>query len=236
MDEGWTRFVLDQYAIPYATLHNADIQAGSLARRIDVLVIPSVSAQTLNTGFSRGTTAPPYVGGIEASGVAAIEAFVQAGGVLVCVEDSARWAIERLHLPVKELVGTLPRREFYGPGSVVRLTYHAVDAPGPTLGMPPEGCAFFDRSFAFEPDTANDTTLARYATTGPLESGFIVGADRIAGKSAVVRVRRGTGEVVLFAFPVIHRGQTLATFRLLLNTLFEYRQTPSQSSPAVLGR
>ncbi|MGH9814830.1 MAG: M14 family metallopeptidase, partial [Candidatus Acidiferrales bacterium] len=37
MDEGWTRWLLEQYEFPYTTLHNADIQAGQLSDKFDVI-------------------------------------------------------------------------------------------------------------------------------------------------------------------------------------------------------
>ncbi len=39
MDEGWTRWVMEQYEFPFTRVSGADIQAGALRDRIDVLVI-----------------------------------------------------------------------------------------------------------------------------------------------------------------------------------------------------
>ena len=41
----------------------------------------------------------------------------------------------------------------------------------------------------------------------------------IAGRAAVVPARVGAGRVVLLGFRVQHRGQSLATFRLLFNAI-----------------
>src|SRR5579872_151099 len=40
MDEGWTRWLLDDFGIPQTTVHNSDIQAGGLKQRLDVIIIP----------------------------------------------------------------------------------------------------------------------------------------------------------------------------------------------------
>jgi hypothetical protein len=44
-----------------------------------------------------------------------------------------------------------------------------------------------------------------------------------------MRATVGSGTVVLFGFPVQHRGQSLATFRLLFNALL---QAPAEAPDA----
>ena len=72
MDEGWTRFVLEKFKIPYTTVHNADVRAGSLKDRFDTLLIPAVPARTLREGYTADTTEPAYVGGLGAEGTLAL--------------------------------------------------------------------------------------------------------------------------------------------------------------------
>ena len=68
MDEGWTRLVLEKYGFKYTTLHPADICAGSLQERVDVLLIPSIEPKTLRDGFAENETEPAYVGGLGSDG------------------------------------------------------------------------------------------------------------------------------------------------------------------------
>src|SRR5262249_29883518 len=104
MDEGWTRLVLEKFEFPYVTLHDAAIRAGQLGQRIDVLLIPSIEPKTLREGYGRDQTEPAYVGGLGVQGTEAIRRFVGEGGKLVCLEDSCPFAIETLHLPVRNVV------------------------------------------------------------------------------------------------------------------------------------
>jgi hypothetical protein len=65
----------------------------------------------------------------------------------------------------------------------------------------------------------NYRVIVRYPQENILQSGLLVGEERLAGKAAMVAARYGQGEVVLFAFPPQHRGQTHGTFKLLFNCL-----------------
>ena len=83
-----------------------------------------------------------------------------------------------------------------------------------------------DRSgVAFEviPSEHNDRyqTLVRYADSGVLRSGRLVGEEHIAGKPAMILASVGQGEVVLIGFRTQHRGQTHGTFKLLFNALLQ---------------
>ena len=164
------------------------------------------------------------VGGLGDEGAVALREFVREGGTLVCLEDSSLYAIEALALPVKNVLAGLKTSEFYGPGSIVGASLVESAANEPlTAGMPREFSAYFDRSLAFEiqPTMTADAIriVARYADRDALQSGWLLGPEKIQGKAAVVAVPLGKGHVVLFGFPPQHRGQTHGTFRLLLNAL-----------------
>lgn len=218
MDEGWTRLVLEKFRFPYSTLHDADVRAGGLRDRFDAVVLPSMSTASIRRGHAPGETEPAYVGGLGRDGVDAIRAFVEAGGSLVCLEGSTAFAIEVFSLPAVDVLKGLKTSEFYGPGSIVRVV--GSDAPL-SDGMPAEFSAYFDRSHAFElpPGGWKGEVAARYADADVLESGWLLGPEKLRGKAAVVTIERGAGRVVLFGFPPQHRGQTRGTFRLLFNAL-----------------
>jgi hypothetical protein len=68
-------------------------------------------------------------------------------------------------------------------------------------------------------DATPITAVVSYAPENLLVSGWLEGASVIAGRAAAIDARVGAGHVVLIGFRVQHRGQSLATFRLLFNAL-----------------
>jgi hypothetical protein len=231
MDEGWTRLVLEKYGFKYTTLHNADIIAGSLEQRIDTLIIPSIEPKTLHEGFADNESDPAFVGGLGSEGADALRAFLRAGGMLVFLADSTDYAIEELHLPVKNVLKGLKTSEFYAPGSILRavVAEHGKWMFGTrTAGVPAEVSVYFDRGQAFEIEEAarnaeEAAVLLGYAKHDPLESGWLLGPQKIEGKAALVDVTTLGGHVLLFGFRPQHRGQPHGTFRLLFNSLFRVR-------------
>jgi hypothetical protein len=220
-DAGWTRWVLEQYEFPAESITNADVASGNLRARHDVIVLPNAPAEVLMRGLSAGAVPPEYAGGLEGDGVRAIDAFVRAGGTLICLDQSCAFAIDAFKLPVRD-VARAPRDQFYCPGSILRID---VDASQPLgYGMPTHTAGFFASSSAYEATpTAGVQTAVRYAEKDLLMSGWLQGDSVIAGRSAVAQVSLGSGRIVLLGFPVQHRGQSLATFRLLFNGIFAAR-------------
>jgi hypothetical protein len=152
--------------------------------------------------------------------VRALDAFVRTGGTLVCLDQSCALAIDAFKLPIRDVAKTT-RDQFYCPGSILRLD---VDTSQPlAYGMPSHTAGFFASSSAYEASGAGVQTAARYADKDLLISGWLQGESVIAGRSAVVQATVGSGRIVLLGFPVQHRGQWLATFRLLFNAIFAAR-------------
>jgi hypothetical protein len=227
IDEGWTRLALEQHRVPFQTLVDADLRKGDLRSRIDVLILPSESPATLRTGHKPETVPPEYAGGMGEAGVEAIRSFVQAGGTLVALDRSSALAIELFGLPIKNAVGGLKPDEFLSPGSLLKLT---VDPAQPlAFGLPTDVSALSTNSAAFDVADSSGTVrvVARIAEGNPLLSGVLVGAERVAGKAALVEATVGAGRVVLFGFRPQHRAQTLGTLRFLFNAIATARPAPA---------
>jgi hypothetical protein len=238
MDEGWTRLALDNFEVPYTSIHNAEIRAGNLRDRYDCIVLPSISARSILNGRSPDTTAPEYVGGIGEQGVVGLQDFVQAGGTLVCIDQSTNLVVDHFNAPVHNLVADKPTEEFYCPGSVLRLW---IDVGHPLgYGMPEWYSGYFARSQAFglgeapangegDKQEAEDgrasidrfgaRVVSRFSDTVLLESGWIRGDDLIRDKPAIVEIKYGGGNIDLIGIGVQRRGQPHGTFRILFNAI-----------------
>ena len=84
----------------------------------------------------------------------------------------------------------------------------------------------FVGSRAFEPTAGGvrggkppPEVFARYRAGDPHFAGRALGLAEIAGKAAALRQVVGRGDVVLFGFPVLFRGQTPAAFPLFLRAI-----------------
>ena len=219
-DEGWTRWLLEQHEFRFRTIMDAEMRAGGLKRQYDAIILPSASAQQLRYGNSLDGLPLEYVGGLGESGIAALKAFVESGGTLICLDEACALPIEELKLPIRDVALDARADAFFCPGSLITLDLDPLQPE--TYGMPSRTAAFFASSSAYEISrgAAGVRVGARYGSRDLLISGWLEGEQVIAGRPAVVDVKVGAGRVVLLGFPVQHRGQTHATFRLLFNAIF----------------
>ncbi len=219
MDEGWTRWVFDTWKLPYVSLVDSVMRAGKLREKYDVIVLPDQTPHELLDGLPRRYPAP-YAGGLGQEGVQALRQFVSDGGTLVTLNEASRFAVQALLLPVRNVLEGVADDEFYAPGSVFRLE---LDTSHPVArGMPAQSVAWYESGPAFEVlDSSAVRVIGRYPTDAEkvLLSGWVLHPQRVAGRAALVEVRMGKGRVVLVGFRPLYRGQSLATYPLLFNSL-----------------
>jgi hypothetical protein len=236
MDEGWTRWLFEQWGFPFTQVYDAEIKKGNLNAKYDVFIFPddSTGAITGEPGGGRGegrggaafasvpnTTPPEYRSGIGADGVNAVKDFVQKGGLLVTLGGATDFAITRLGLPVRNVVAGLDSKAFFCPGSTLRVR---IDNTSPlAYGMPPQGLVLFHYSPAFDVvatdfNDRNDIVV-RYADRNVERSGWLNGENYIAGKTAMASIGYGQGKVVLIGFRTQNRAQTHGTYKFLFNAL-----------------
>jgi hypothetical protein len=227
MDEGWLRWTLDHFKIPFVTVRNETLRAGELRDLLDVLVIPDIVRRSLDDGREPGSAPHELTGGLAPEGAIAIETFVRDGGRLVAWADACSWVVDQFALPIVEVTGESSAKGFLCPGSVLR----GVVAPNPMMaGLPHDVSVFFDNSKGWremtkaEMDKAQVTakpvkTLLRYAPNRLLLSGKIDQPEVIEGRSAWISARYGEGTIHLFGFSPHFRGWTQQTMHLLFRAM-----------------
>jgi hypothetical protein len=239
IDEGWTRFLLDQYGFKYKSLENKEARAGNLNNAFDVIILPDSSRETIVEGkesrFGFSEEFPPeYAGGIGKEGVKALREFVEKGGTLITLANASDVLLgEDFGLPIRNTLASpgatqgraaVTTSDFNIPGSLLRVyldTNHPVAA-----GMPHEINAFLDSPIAFQtsvpPPDIQRSVIAWYPDDAKdiLVSGYAHGAERLQRKAAAVAFTRGKGKIVMFGFRVQHRAQTEGTFQLLFNAIY----------------
>jgi len=228
MDEGWTRFVLEQFEFPYASVMSDEIRQGGLRERYDVILLPADRLETLigpdyeDLGPGERPVPPEFRSGLGEDGIAALREFVEAGGTLVALDSACELPIERFELPVANALEGLESTEFFCPGSTLWMRFdvsHPVAFGMPQLGL---GLFRFSPAFAVQRSHRNDLcrVVAGYRDENPLRSGWLIGERRLRGLASVVEARLGAGKVILFGMRPQHRAQTHGTFRLLFNALY----------------
>jgi hypothetical protein len=222
MDEGWTRWVLEQFEFAPVTLHNADIKAGKMHDRFDVIVLADQPARSILEGQTGESVRPEYRGGIGDDGLEALRAFVADGGTFVTLGAACTLAIERWPIPVQDLKRGLTRDQHFAPGTIVRVE---VDPSSPLgYGLPAETYGFYNNSPFFQITegfpSQRVSVVARYPNANVVASGWLKGEELMAGRAAIVVVDTHPGRIVLFGLRPQHRAQTHATFPLLFNALY----------------
>ncbi len=216
VEEGWTRYVLDEYAFGYSSLVDEEVREGGLADRFDAIVVPHQPVRHIHGGHRDSYYHPRYSGGLGDRGADELREFVERGGTLVAWDGGARYAIRHFGLPVRNVVADLKRVDFYCPGSLLAVL---VDTGHPmAYGMPSLAAVMFYDSPAF--DIRSGRVVAKYPLRNPLFSGMLVGPEKLYNRTALANVPLGEGEVVLFGFRPNFRAQARGTYKLLFNALY----------------
>lgn len=216
-EEGWARFVFDEYAMPYETLVDGDIRQGDLRDRFDVILLPHQKPEEIHEGQSVADYPLDLAGGLGDAGAKNLRAFVEAGGTLIAWDGAAQYAARHLDLRVRNTLDGVPDSEFYARGSLLRVlldTRHPI-----AFGMPERSVVLFSGQNAPAFDVMAGEAVGVYPPHDPLLSGWLTGHEKLADKAALACVPVGAGSVVLMGFRVHFRAQARGTYKLLFNAI-----------------
>jgi hypothetical protein len=218
IDEGWTRWLLEDFGFAYQDVLNTEIEAGSLRQRFDVIVFPDQPATQIANGFEAGTMPQEYTGGLSKKAESNLKKFAEQGGTLVFLNHSANYAVEHLHLDPKNVVAGVSNRDFYSPGSLLNVTLDTHDPLA--YGLPENIAIWSEDSPAWDvASKSKDRVVVRYAVDHVLASGWLLGESYLESRAALVDVPLGQGRAVLFGMRPQYRAQSYQAFKLFFNSL-----------------
>ncbi|RPI43513.1 MAG: hypothetical protein EHM46_03940 [Bacteroidetes bacterium] len=189
-----------------------------------------------------GSYHPDYAKGMEKEGFEKLMDFSDQGGIILAWGRSAalfegvlkikrKDAEEEFQLPFRDISSGLTQQGLYVPGSLLKLDItlgHPL-----TLGMPGRIGVFSRGRPVFRTSPPVFDTDRRVIGTYPekevLMSGYIKGGEVIGNKAALVWMRKGKGQFVLYGFNPQFRASTQASYKLLFNALL--LDEPEQAGP-----
>lgn len=245
MPSGWIRFILDEFGYDYQVVYPAELDAGGLREKFDVLIFPDGA---IPAGLGRGG---PGGGGGGAGGLRGmgggqttpsqvpaayrgrlgnislettlprIREFLEQGGVVLALESSTALG-RHLGLPVQDHLRDAqgnPYRseEFYIPGSLLEV--RVLKESPVSHGLGDRVVVTYDQSPVFRlPDRSPILRpVAVFDSPNPLRSGWAWGQEKLQGGVAMLEARVGEGTLFLFGPQITFRGQPHGTFPFFFN-------------------
>jgi hypothetical protein len=273
-DEGWVRFTFDQRGIPYTSIEKDDLKAGDLRKKYDVIVVPKMrgtgsdfiheidkrfgplpytkTPEFPSHGLPDATT--DMTGGPGFDGINQLKLFVEAGGVLVTMDNSSTMIAET---GITRDLDKVETPGLYHPGSIVNVKIRKSDSPI-VYGFPEVFPIFKGISPLLQTKKYNrDMMVLQYGTkslkedeeyTGPIMglpdkkavneapvakpkkeepyvlSGMVRNEQTIVGHGGIFNVPVGAGRLVAFTFNPLHRYINLHDAPMVWNVLINWNQ------------
>ena len=215
MDEGWTRFVLEQFEFDYQSLTDPISARESSGRHMMSSSFLIWATGRSSMGCLENAVPPEYAGGIGEIGAKNLKDFIQKGGTLITLNGAAEFALKSLHLGVENKAAGLNRNDFFIPGSLLKVVN---DVSHPiAYGYSRDAAIFFRRSPIFA--VGEGRSVVSYPAHA-LQSGWVTGEDHLTNQSAVVDIPFEQGKVILIGFPALYRSQSHGSFRYLFNAIY----------------
>jgi hypothetical protein len=231
MDEGWTRWIFDTWEFPYTTIHDAEIRNGGLKQKYDVIILTSISPQSIINGHKEGIVPSQYAGGIGKLGLASLAEFINEGGTLITLNASSELAVNHFKIPIQNVTNNFKSLEFFCPSAILKVEIDNTHPIG--YGMDKTAAVMFYESPVFEflkteemKSNEKDAWLssykvvARYPNGNPFMSGRLIGDQILYAKPALIEVDCGKGKIIMFGFRPQNRAQPHGTFKLFFNSLY----------------
>ncbi|MHC1705375.1 MAG: M14 metallopeptidase family protein [Tenuifilaceae bacterium] len=239
MDAGWTRSNFDDYGIKFTVLRPGDFESLDIAGKYDVLVFPDVNSSVIKDGkrkrdnqFVIPNIPPEFTKGMDQKGFENLLKYINNGGIIVSWGASTALfegnlsikedkTTEEFRLPFRNDAERLAKKGLKCPGSLIRMKL--VQNHPITWGVPAEIGIYFRGSTAFTTSIPNfdmdRKVLGTFDESNLLLSGYLDGEKNLYNKSALIWLKKGKGQLVIFGFSPIFRSSVPLNYKLLYNAL-----------------
>ncbi len=240
MDAGWTRFIFDQYGIPYTIKHPGDFEKTNFAKDFDVLVFPDADKNILMQGkwknkesYYVSSYPPAYTKGIGKKGFEKVMAFLDKGGKIISWGRStalfmgalkikhSKNDIEEFQLPIQDISSAAAKDGLYVPGSFMKIELKQKHPL--TLGLEQEIGVFYRGKPLFATSFPNfdmdRRVIAKFPEKDILLSGYAEHEEKLADKTVMAWIKKGKGQLVLYGFNPQFRASTQVSFKLIFNAI-----------------
>jgi hypothetical protein len=267
---GWVRYVLDREKIPYSYIRDDDIRAGRLRERYDIILFGQnyLDLQDQIQGIDRKYSPMAYTktkefpshgvpdaseditGGIGWAGMANLEKYLDAGGLLITLGNGSALALDGgLVRDVYRKSGT-----FFTPGSELKVKFVRPDHPlaygyaevtsvfrtwMPVYDIAVSGRRGVVLQWGTKPRTEDRDEpgpeagkpkdakeQAKKDEVKMLVSGAVKGENELEGRPAILDLPAGRGRVLAFNFNPIHRDLNRSDYRFLWNAVLNWNALP----------
>jgi Zinc carboxypeptidase len=262
-DVGWVRFAFDKFELSYDLIYKDRVREGNLKSAYDVIVIPHQAGSGKRLVFdidSRGTPiaykkseqfknlgmygeADDITGGMGLEGVAELDRFAKAGGVLVTLGAASFFPAEFGLAPKVDAART--SAQFYSPGAIIDAEILQPENPifygydkkmipvryggGPLLSVQTGGNPFADGPPAGPPPTPQGVLMRYPGGDEHVLSGLMRGANEIRNRAAIVDQASGKGRIIMFAGNPCYRWQNFGEFNMLFNTVLNFNDIKTEA-------
>jgi hypothetical protein len=269
-DEGWSRYTFEQRGIPYTSIDKDDLKAGELRKKFDVILVPRMRGEASDfiygidskfgpMPFTKTAEYPSHgtpdatndmTGGPGFDGMHQLQLFVDAGGVIITLDNSTKMVAET---GIARELEPYQAQGLFHPGSFVTVKVRRSNSPL-LYGYPETFHVFRGNGPLYQVDKYNrDMMVMQYGTkplkdeveyTGPIMgmpdkkmtkekkdekkeppyvlSGMVRNEQTIIGHGGIFNVPQGAGRIIAFTFDPLHRYLNHSDAPLVWNALINW--------------
>lgn len=243
MDAGWARYIFDQYNIPFTQLRPADFAKKTFELNFDVVIFPDENKSILMEGkikaeddddeYYMANLPPEFAKGMGKDGFQKVLKFINNGGTILSWGASTalfeglmsikttETETEDFRFPFTNVSSKLRKAGLSCPSSLLKVKI-LPDHPL-SWGMQAEAGILTTASQVFQTSVPSFDMDRRIIASFPEEkallSGYCLKEELLGNYAAMVWLRKGKGNLVVYGFSPQFRGSVPGIYKLLFNGL-----------------